>query len=65
MNTVPLATFLEARDAYKAGDKELALKLLAESVGASEPTQIMKDSLGALVDANPAILTLILDQSTK
>ena len=64
-NTEPLRLYLEGIDAYKAGDKEAALKLIAESVGVAEPTQIMREALPALARPNQAILALILHESEK
>jgi len=63
MDTEPLKQYIEAIEAYKNGKKEEALKLIADSIGADEPTAIMKDSLDSLVNINPVILKLILHRS--
>jgi len=63
VDTAPLEKYIESRDALKAGDKEAALALLAESVGAEAPTPYMKDTLRHLTEPNQAILTLILHKS--
>ncbi len=63
VNTGPLKQYLEAVDAYKAGDKEKSLVLLAESLGTDSPTAIMKDALAELTQANQAVLTIILQRS--
>jgi len=60
MNTEPLKKYILARDEFRNGNKDTALKLLADSIGAEKPTPIMTDSLGKLVDLNDAALTLIL-----
>jgi len=62
VNIEPLRKYLEGVDAYKSGDKDLALQLLASSIGASEPTDIMRDSLDNLISPNDATLTLILHE---
>ncbi len=59
----PLKQYLEGREALKAGDEKAALKLLANSVGAEEPTPYMKDNLAQLIEPNVPVLTLILEES--
>lgn len=63
VNTEPLKSYLEGRDALKSGEKDKALKLIADSVGATEPTPFMKSSLHLLAEPNDAILTLIIHRS--
>ncbi len=65
VNTEPLKNFLKGREAYQSGSKEKALQLLAKSVGATEPTEYMKDNLDQLTEPNDAVLTLIIDESKK
>jgi len=63
VDTEPLKKYLESRDALKAGDKEKALSLLAESMGGKEPTEYMKSEVKNLTEPNIATLTLILHES--
>ncbi len=63
VNTEPLKKYIESRDALKAGDKQKALSLLAESMGETEPTEYMKTELEHLTEPNIATLTLILHES--
>lgn len=63
VDTEPLEKYIKSRDALKAGDKETALTLLAESVGAGTPTPYMEDTLEDLIEPNQAILTIILHKS--
>lgn len=65
MNTEPLRNYIKGIEAYKAGNKENALNLIASSVGTDKPTGIMKASLDKLIDSNDAILTLILHEIKK
>ena len=65
MNTEPLKKYIKAIKAQESGNSEEAAQLLAESVGADRPTLIMKNSLGNMLDANDAVLTLILHESGK
>ncbi len=62
VNTEPLKEYLEAIDAYNNGNKEKALELLANSVGAPGPTKYMESALGKLSEPNIAILTLLLNE---
>jgi len=63
MNVEPLEQYLEAVDAYKAGDKEKALGLLGRSLGTNHPTTMMRDALPELTRANRAVLAIILHRS--
>ncbi|KKM20468.1 hypothetical protein LCGC14_1645200 [marine sediment metagenome] len=63
VDTEPLKKYIESRDALKAGDKQKALTLLAESMGCEEPTEYMKTELEKLVEPNVATLTLIIHES--
>ena len=63
VDTGPLEKYIKSRDALKAGDKETALALLAESVGAEAPTPYMKGTLKELMEPNQAILTILLHKS--
>lgn len=64
MDTTALEQYLRSRDALRErGDKTEALRLLAQSVGVANPTPFMEQNVAALVDLNPAILTLILHRS--
>ncbi len=63
VNTEPLKKYMESRDALKAGDKQKALSLLAESMGSEEPTEYMKSELEHLAEPNIATLTIILHES--
>ena len=65
MDTKPLRDYLEGVEAYKAGNKDEALNLIAHSVGAEKPTGIMEASLDKLVKPNEAVLGLILHESKK
>lgn len=65
MNTEPLRNYIKGVEAYKAGNKEGALKLIASSMGTDKPTGIMEDALDSLVDAHDVALTLILHESQK
>lgn len=63
MNTGPLRSYIQARDAFKEGKAAEAAQLLAQSFGADKPTAIMIDGLGPLLDPNEVSLTLILKES--
>lgn len=63
VNTEPLRNYLESIEAAKAGEKEKALKLLASSIGAAEPSPYIKSNLDKLTKPHDAILTLILHES--
>ena len=63
VSTEPLRNYLGSIEAAKAGEKEKALKLLASSIGATEPTPYMKSNLDKLTKPHEAILTLILHNS--
>lgn len=63
VDTEPLKKYIESREALKAGDKNAALALLAESVRAAAPTPYMKDAIEKLAEPNQAILTIILHES--
>ncbi len=63
VDTEPLRKYIESRDALAAGDKKKALSLLAESMGAKEPTEYMESELENLVKPNIVTLTLILHES--
>ena len=65
VDTEPLRKYIESRDAAKAGQNEKALQLLAESIGAEKPTAYMVSAIKELTEPNPAILTLILDESKE
>lgn len=58
----PLKDYIRAIDEHRQGNDEEALKLLAQSVGLEEPTQIMKQNLSRMLDSNDAVLTLILKE---
>ena len=62
MNTEPMAEYLRAIEAFKGGHSGKALELLTNSIGATEPTEYMKDYLPQLTEPNAAILTLLVDQ---
>lgn len=63
VDTTPLKEYLQARDQYRAGDKKKALKLLANSLGASEPTDIMTDATEELLNGNDAALTIVIHRA--
>lgn len=65
VDTTPLKEYLQARDQYQSGDKKEALKLLANSLGASEPTDIMAEATEELLDGNDAALTLIIHRAKE
>jgi len=65
VNTEPLKKYIQSRDALKGGDPKTALSLLADSVGAEKPTPYMESALEDLTEPNPAILTLILNESKE
>lgn len=63
MDTKPLSDYMKAVNTYKAGDKTRAGQLIADSLGLSEPTDMIKDSLKALCNSeqpNEAIVTLLM-----
>ncbi len=62
MNTEPMAEYLQAIEAFKAGHEGKSLELLAKSIGAQDPTAYMADCLPQLTKPNAAILTLLVDQ---
>lgn len=64
-NVESLEQYLRGVEAYKEGREEDALKLIAQSVGADEPTSMMRDSLKELTDLNIAMLALILNRSRQ
>jgi hypothetical protein len=67
VNTEPLANYLKAVEAYRAGKPRDAEKLIAQSIGLTEPTSYMKNSLKQLCDQdkpNQAIATLLVHQLT-
>lgn len=63
MNTEPLRKYIESRDALKAGNKDEAAALLAESLGTDKPTPYMSSALEQLTEPNEAALTIILHES--
>jgi len=63
VNTLPLKKYIESRDALTAGDEERALSLLAESLGAKEPTDYMRAAIKTITEPNMAILAIILHES--
>jgi hypothetical protein len=63
MNTKPLQKYIESRELFKLGDEKQALALLADSLGASNPTPYMKSALKNITEPNIAILTIILHES--
>lgn len=65
MNTQPISEYLQAAIAYKEGNKEEALELLASSLGVEEPTQIMRENLDKFIDMNQAALVIILHRSQE
>jgi hypothetical protein len=65
VNTEPLKKYIKSRDALKEGDPERAAQLLAESVGAKEPTPYMKEAIEELTEPNQPVLTLILNESKE
>ena len=65
MNTEPLAQYIKSIEAYKKGNEEEALQLLAESVGADKPTSEMKQALAEMSDLNVAVLTLVIHRTKE
>lgn len=65
MNTEPISDYIEAALAYKDGDKDEALRLLASSMGVNEPTQIMRENLDKLIDTNMAAMAIILHRTKE
>lgn len=64
VDTEPLKKYIASRDAFMAGDRESALSLLAESLGAAKPTPYMETYFDKLIgEPNDVILTLILHAS--
>ena len=63
VNTEPLKKYIESRDALRAGKPEVALSLLADSLGAEIPTPYMKSRLEELTEPNQAVLTILLHES--
>ena len=63
VNTEPLKRYIKSRDALKAGDKNAAIALLAESLGAKKPTPYMESAIEELTEPNEAVLTIILNES--
>jgi hypothetical protein len=68
VNTQPLANYMKAIEAYRSGDTKQAELLIANSVGLTEPTDYIKDSLKSLCDIdkpNEAIVTLLFQRLIK
>ena len=66
--TNPLSDFVASQEAYKKGNKDEALSLLAKSVGAQAPTPMMRDNLSKLLGSGePAdvVLTLLMKEGDK
>jgi hypothetical protein len=63
MNPEHLKTYLQGRDAFRAGDTDEALKLIANSLGTDQPTDIMRDALPELANLNDAALVILLHRS--
>ncbi len=60
VNTEPIKQYIQSRDAFKANDKETALRLLCQSMGVAEPTPYMISAVKELTEINEAALTLVL-----
>lgn len=65
VDTSSLEKYIAGRDALKAGDRNTALMLISESLGARVPTPYMESSIEALATPNPAALTLIIHESKR
>lgn len=65
VNIEPLKQYLEGLEAYRQGNNELALELIAKSIGAQEATPLMKEALAQIAKPNQAILALILHRSKE
>jgi len=68
MNTEPMKKYLQALEAHKNKDDSVAAQRLAESVGLSAPTSIIRDSVANLADPdnpNPALITLMMHEMEK
>lgn len=63
VDTAPLECYIKARDKLINGEREEALRLLSESIGAEKATEFMEENLKELVEINPAVLTLIIHES--
>ena len=63
MNTEPLAQYIKSIEAYKNGNDEEALQLLAKSIGADTHTPMMKQALGEMSNLNVAILALVISRT--
>lgn len=65
----PIKLYLEAVEAYKSGDKEEAAQKLAQSLGASEPSNIIRGSIDKLLSTdtmpNDAVLRMISTEVSK
>jgi hypothetical protein len=65
----PIKLYIEAKEAYDRGDREAAVQLLAQSLGADEPSDVLRNSIGKLLSrdtlANDAILQIISTEVAK
>lgn len=66
MNTEPLANYIKANEALKAGDRTEAERRLAAAVGVTMCTPYMSQNLDKLVEEpNEVALTIILGEMKK
>lgn len=65
----PIKLYLEAVDMHRGGNKEQAAQLLAQSLGVSEPSPLIRDFIDKLLEQNTmpndAILKILSTEVSK
>lgn len=65
----PIRLYLDAVEAYERGNKEEAAQKLAQSLGADEPSALMRSSIDKLLSTdtmpNNAVLKILSNEVSK
>lgn len=65
----PIKLYLEALEAYNRGEEEGAAQKLAQSLGADEPSDVIRSSIGKLLSTdtmpNDAVLKIMSTEVSK
>lgn len=65
----PIKLYLESVEAYRRGDRETAARKLAQSLGASEPSDVIRNSIDKLLATdtmpNEAALKIMATEVAK